>query len=493
MKYGLLLTGITLATLILETLARRGKISDFIGRKATHISAAIACGAALLWIDTAVLVPTGLGATALLWFLVRGKWLKINDALPRQSWGIVFFGLAFTCIAFAWPYILPSQGIFALAVVGLADPAAAVMGRWKPFVVFRFSPDRKTFGGWLSFAVMVFLAAALTDAVSPSPLFFPLDVHSFLFLFYAGIALANVEVLCENGSDNLVLIVYSLGLGAAFLLPSNDAFHWAITFGLSAGIALASKQFKLLSFSGAVAVYPLAFLLFGLGGWKWTAPIAVFFILSSLWSKARSEWGEKDELIAEKSGVRDHFQVWANGGIPALIAIASFVFGEESAGYTFYLVAIGASAADTWSTEIGGLFGGRPRHIFTFKHIEKGRSGGVTWVGLIGGFAGAGSVALAGWLMENAMGERMTLLIWGVAFAGTLIDSALGAKFQGLYETAAHTLTESKWSISSSESEEVPHLQNKKIAGFDWLNNDRVNLVSVIFVVLAWTLVFSQL
>lgn len=480
MIYALLLLGVVGGTFLLEWLTKIGAINGFVARKATHILAAIACGAALLQVESSLLIPTGLAATGILWILVRGKTMQINQALPRQSWGIVFFGLAFTLIAAVWPHTNPAVALFALSVVGIADPTAAIFGRHRGLLTFTFSPDQKTAGGWFAFVLMVFAAAASTDLFSPDPLFFPLDLNSAFFLVYAGIALANVEVLSQGGSDNLSLVVYALGLGAAFLVPGHDAVHWAITFALSAGIALFSHRFRLLSFSGALAVYPLAFLIFGLGGWKWTAPIAVFFLLSSALSKVRSRWGPVDELVAEKSGVRDHFQVWANGGIPAIIAIASFLLQEESLGYTFYLVAIGASAADTWSTEIGGLWGGPPRHLITFKTVERGRSGGVSGYGLMGGFLGAGSVAITGWFFAPELGERLLGFMWVVAFTGTLFDSLIGATIQGSFQRADGTATETRFHGVS---------ENRLVAGWAWVNNDRVNMLSVGLTIVAWLLV----
>jgi len=477
--YALLLIGVAGGTFLLEWLAKTGAINGFVARKATHVLAAVACGAALLLVESSLLIPTGIAATALLWVLVRGKTLLINQALPRQSWGIVFFGLAFTLIATIWDYSSPSVALFALAAVGFADPAAAVLGRRSGWVTFTFSPDEKTLGGWLTFALMIFVAAAITDLVSPTPLFFPLDLNSALFLLYAGMALANVEVLSEGGSDNISLVVYALGLGTAFLIPGHDALHWAITFALSAGVGIFAHRMRFLSFSGALAVYPLAFLIYGLGGWKWTLPIAVFFLLSSALSKIRSRWGGTDELVTEKSGVRDHFQVWANGGIPALIAIASFLLQLESVGYTFYIVAIAASAADTWSTEIGGLWGGKPRHLLTGKKVEKGRSGGVSGLGFLGGFLGAGSVAVTGWLFAPDLGERLLGLMWTVAFLGTLLDSFIGATIQGSFIQADGTPTETRFHGD---------VENRLVQGWRWVNNDRVNLLSVGLTIVAWLL-----
>ena len=50
-------------------------------------------------------------------------------------------------------------------------------------------------------------------------------------------------------------------------------------------ISLVSFRFKVLSSSGSVATFLLAAIIYGIGGWKWTIPILIFFITSSLLSK----------------------------------------------------------------------------------------------------------------------------------------------------------------------------------------------------------------
>lgn len=50
-------------------------------------------------------------------------------------------------------------------------------------------------------------------------------------------------------------------------------------------IAILSFHFRLLTTGGALAQWMLGTILLGVGGWQWTLPMLVFFVLSSLISR----------------------------------------------------------------------------------------------------------------------------------------------------------------------------------------------------------------
>ncbi|MEW6652231.1 MAG: DUF92 domain-containing protein, partial [Bacteroidota bacterium] len=144
-------------------------------------------------------------------------------------------------------------------------------------------------------------------------------------------------------------------------------------FFLAFVIVFFSYRVKFLSLSGSVAAFFLAGTIFSLGGIKWSVPILTFFILSSILSNLRKKKNAEIELFFEKSGVRDHYQVLANGGIGGVLVILNFFFPDEIF-YLLYLSSLSAVCADTWATEIGTWKRTATYNILSLSPIEQGVS-----------------------------------------------------------------------------------------------------------------------
>jgi uncharacterized protein (TIGR00297 family) len=93
------------------------------------------------------------------------------------------------------------------------------------------------------------------------------------------------------------------------------------------------------------------------------------------------------------------------------------------------LAALAEAAADTVSSEVGQVLGGRPRMLTTLRLVEPGTDGGVSLIGTLAGVAAAVLVAAAGSL---ALGGGRTIF-WissaGAVF-GLFFDSLLGATLE---------------------------------------------------------------
>ncbi len=242
-------------------------------------------------------------------------------------------------------------------------------------------------------------------------------------------------------------------------------------------IVLLSYKAKFLNRSGAFATFILAVLIFGFGGWKWSVPILVFFILSSLLSKTGKKRKEQFKNTFEKSGVRDYAQVIANGGLAGLF-IFLYIFKPLPMYYHLYLVSLAAANADTWATEIGVLFKKTPRMITTFKKVEPGISGAVSIFGTGASLLGSFAIAFSGYLFSLSFKNLVLITLTG--FFGSIIDSYFGASIQGQYQCT----------ICNSYTEKHIHCKSatKHIKGFNWLNNDLVNILSAVFSILIFLL-----
>ena len=149
----------------------------------------------------------------------------------------------------------------------------------------------------------------------------------------------------------------------------------------------AQVRIKGLSSSGTLAAIAAGAACFA-AGWTWLAMLLAFYISSTLLSNYRRDTKRsRSEGAVEKSGDRDMWQVAANGGVFAVLALASALRPET----TWYIAAAGAlaaSTADTWSTEIGMLARQTPRSIVSFRTVAPGTSGGITVAGSMGGAIG---------------------------------------------------------------------------------------------------------
>jgi uncharacterized protein (TIGR00297 family) len=245
-------------------------------------------------------------------------------------------------------------------------------------------------------------------------------------------------------------------------------------------IAVAAYVARFLTRSGALATFFLAVIIYGIGGWQWTGPIVIFFVLSSFLSKYGRSRKVLFDQVFEKSSTRDWGQVLANGGFAGLIAILSALF-PLCDFYPLYLGALAAVTADTWGTEIGVLTKGKTISVLTLKSVEPGTSGGISEYGTFGGAFGAAVVALSGYPWYTELRTTLIVVVGGVA--GSLVDSLLGATVQAQFRCeVCGRITERK-----VHCERMTELSR----GIPWFGNDIVNgLCSLVGAVVAWLVMF---
>ena len=252
--------------------------------------------------------------------------------------------------------------------------------------------------------------------------------------------------------------------------------HIGKTIFLSLLISILSFKFNFLTKSGTFAVLILAFIIYGIGGWQWTVPIVTFFISSSVLSKVRKSKNQKIESFFEKTGRRDYVQVFANGGTALLLIILYFFSGIQSI-YMLYVVSIAAVCADTWATEIGTMKVNTTYSILNLKKVDQGISGGISFIGILGAFAGTFLISLSSLYWVNINYVFYIFVIAASAVFATVVDSILGSTLQAQYKCV----------ICNSITEKQIHCDTKSVKhrGLSWMNNDAVNflssLVGVIF------------
>jgi uncharacterized protein (TIGR00297 family) len=242
---------------------------------------------------------------------------------------------------------------------------------------------------------------------------------------------------------------------------------------ISAGIALLisylSYKVKFLTRGGAAATFILAVFIFGLGGIKWSVPILTFFILSSILSKLRKKRNPGVESLFEKSGVRDHFQVLANGGLGGILVIANALRPDELF-YLLYLASLSAACADTWATEIGTWKKTATYNILNLKPVPQGTSGGISLMGSAGALLGSLVISFSGIAWSEISYIQFIILILFAGLAGSFIDSLLGATVQNQNRCQiCNEITERKFHCG---------MKTDHFKGSVLIDNDAVNFLS---------------
>ncbi|KAG9459366.1 hypothetical protein H6P81_003874 [Aristolochia fimbriata] len=232
------------------------------------------------------------------------------------------------------------------------------------------------------------------------------------------------------------------------------------------------------------------------------ALLLAFFFTSSKLTKVGEEKKRTIEADFKEGGQRNWLQVLANSGIATVLVVAVGILtnwkdpclnSKESAFVTALVGGIIGHYAccngDTWSSELGMLSQEQPRLITTFKPVRKGTNGAVTKTGLLAA-AAAGSVIgltflLFGLVTANCSTSDVTikqLLVLPLAtvagLCGSLIDSLLGATL----EFSGFCTVRNK--IVSKRGPTV-----RKISGVDVLDNNAVNLVSILLTTLLTAIV----
>lgn len=234
-------------------------------------------------------------------------------------------------------------------------------------------------------------------------------------------------------------------------------------------------RMRMLSLGGGIMAALIALAVVASQGWVWLGPLFLFMISGVLLGRLNPGHGpgiKSDRTDAKHGRPRDAMQVFCNGGIYALLAVADDFHAD-----VWMTISICTAMCDTWASEIGMYARWTTINIATLRRVPPGLSGGISLAGTLGGFAGAmlmglficaittGHTPQPGWPVAAISVILFSWAsLWFSAFAmgGMLLDSLLGGLLQPKFDDGAG----------------VGDTGARQVSGLLWMTNDVVNLVS---------------
>ena len=211
--------------------------------------------------------------------------------------------------------------------------------------------------------------------------------------------------------------------------PGLTEGNLLVTFGIVSVLVLISEKYRVLDRLGVYAAAALGLVVGGLGHWTWLVILLGFLGTSHKATKWRFDEKTAKGLSESSDGHRSWGNVVANGGLPGLVAIISWLLGDHENGLWIFAASVAVAASDTFASEIGCL-DERVRMITTMKKCEPGLNGGFSPNGQMAAFVGSSIIAVLAFLSDQDV--ELTILVAVIGWLGCQVDSVLGALLENI-------------------------------------------------------------
>lgn len=307
--------------------------------------------------------------------------------------------------------------------------------------------------GWVGLATFVVCGAtgasilmAWTRGAPASAAFDPGTAGLALALALLGAAVESAPTtLDDNLTVPLVTGVFlALVADADFAALASDPDlprRIAIGVGVNGGIAIAAWLARSIDVAGALSAVVIGAAITAGLGLPGLALMIAFFVIGTAATRLGYARKATRGIAQEKGGARGWRNAWANGGVPAFLAVLAGVCAAGGCGQggvsgpawtsvaAFFTVAYAASvataAADTCSSEIGKAYGRRTFLITSLRPAPPGTEGAISAEGTAAGLAGAGLVAAVG-ATVGLFGWKGATAVAAAGLLGSLAESLIG-------------------------------------------------------------------
>jgi uncharacterized protein (TIGR00297 family) len=322
-------------------------------------------------------------------------------------------------------------------ILAVGDGMASLVGQAAGGKRLPWNP-RKGWAGFAAFVAFGTVAAALLAAWTARLPFDPSAAHwprTLGVAFALALACALVESLPTTLDDNV-----TVPLAVALVLPLFAAAQPALLLGdpllarralvglvVNAAIAVAAFRARSIDLPGAVSAVVIGTAITAGLGLPGLALMIAFFVLGSATTKLGYRVKAARGIAQEKGGARGWRHAWANGGVPALLAVLAGMAapGLRDLLALAYAGAVATAAADTCSSEVGKAYGRRTFLVTSLRPVPPGTEGAVSLEGTVGGFLGALAVGATG-VATGLFGWPAALVVAVAGLLGCLAESVLG-------------------------------------------------------------------
>jgi uncharacterized protein (TIGR00297 family) len=373
----------------------------------------------------------------------RGLW-RGGDQARGYPLGILLYPLSVLALILAFrDHLWKAAAVW--GVLAFGDGTASLVGQALGGPRLPWNPRK----GWVGFASFVLFGAAgaatlmaWTLGWSEGVLLSPrVLVLALTIALLGGLVEAIPTTLDDNLTVPLVVGIF-VGLVAdvrvgAFL--TEPRLPQRVLVGLAVNLLIATGAFlaRSIDLGGAASAILIGTAITAGLGLPGLALMIAFFVVGSAVTKLGYRVKAARGIAQDKGGARGWKNAWANGGVPAFLALLAgasaasggglATFGEHAVWLLAlaYASSVATAAADTCSSEIGKAYGRRTFLITTLRPVPPGTEGAVSLEGTLGGLAGAMLVALTGW----GVGLLPVSAVPVVAFAGllgSLAESVIG-------------------------------------------------------------------
>lgn len=363
----------------------------------------------------------------------RAMWRDADHGLGYPI-GILLYPLSVLALVLA----LREERWMVAAVWGLmavGDGMASMVGQAVGGPRLPWNP-RKGWAGLLAFVVCGGLAAALLAVWT---LEMPLRAASSPWILTvivpATLLCALVESMPTTLDDNLTVPLVG-GIAVALLARADLTIFFGdpglarrAATGLAINLAIAALAYlaRSIDLAGALSAVLIGTLITAGLGLSGLAVMVGFFVVGTAVTKLGYRVKARRGIAQEKGGARGWRNAWANGGVPAALALlAGFSAPDERSLFALaYAASVATAAADTCSSEVGKAYGRRTFLITTLRPVPPGTEGAISAEGTIAGVVGALVIAAVG-AAAGLYGPEGAALVVAAGVLGSLAESVLG-------------------------------------------------------------------
>ncbi|AIU70574.1 membrane protein [Thermococcus eurythermalis] len=193
-------------------------------------------------------------------------------------------------------------------------------------------------------------------------------------------------------------------------------------------LGVGAYKTKALDWRGTVSAALLGLAVLELGGVYPFLALLTFVVLGVLATKYRYEEKKRRGVAQSNGGVRSWGNVLGNG----LAVVLFLVIEKLTMMDTFWAGTFSAIATvngDTLASELGKVFGKRPRLITNLRPVKPGVNGGVSLAGELFALIGSLVIALFALPLTEYKGQMLLAVVTG-GFIGVNLDSLIGATLE---------------------------------------------------------------